>query len=115
MTSSEERLAFLEGRVGEHSQMLSGIREAIVNLEQRMDRRFEAVELRLAALDQKLDGSVAALDQKLDRSVAALDQKLSGLDQKLDQRFAWVIGIQVTTLLAMVTTLVAIILTLPGR
>ena len=97
MATVEERVAFLGGRVEEQSQMVNGIREAIVNLEQRMDRRFEAVELQLAGLDQKLDQSVAALDQKL------------------DLRFAWVIGIQVTTLLAMVTTLVAIILTLPGR
>jgi uncharacterized coiled-coil protein SlyX len=87
MGTVEERLAFLEGRVGEHSQMLTGIREAMVSLEQRMDRRFEAVELRLTALDQKLDRSVTALDQKL------------------DHRFSWLLGVQVTTLIAIVAAL----------
>ena len=111
MANLEERLAFLEGRVDEQSHMVNGIREALVNFEQRMDGRFEAIDRRFEGLDLRLAG----LDQKLDRSVAALDQKLSAFDQKLDQRFGWLIGIQVTTLLAMVTTLVAIILTLPGR
>ena len=107
MATVEERVAFLEGRVEEQSQMVTGIREAIVSLEQRMDRRFEAVdrrfegiELRFTALDQKLDQSVAALDQKLDASVAALDQKL-------DQRFAWLLGAQITTLGAIVAALLA--------
>ena len=111
MATLEERIAFLEGRVDEHSQMLTGIREAIVNLEQRMDRRFETIELRLTALDQKLDHGVAALDQKLDQRIVALDQKLdqrvAALDQKLDQRFAWLLGVQITTLIAIVAALLA--------
>ena len=118
MANLEERLAFLEGRVDEQSHMVNGIREALVNFEQRMDGRFEAIDRRFEAIDRRFEGldlRLAGLDQKLDRSVAALDQKLSAFDQKLDQRFGWLIGIQVTTLLAMVTTLVAIILTLPGR
>ena len=100
MAGLEERLAFLEGRLDEQSQMVNGIREAIVNLEQRMDRRFEAIELRLTALDQKLDQRIVALDQKLDQRVAALDQKL-------DQRFAWLLGVQITTLIAIVAALLA--------
>ena len=35
MATLEERLAFLEGRVDEQSQMVNGIREAVVSLEQR--------------------------------------------------------------------------------
>ena len=62
----------------EQSQMVNGIREAMVHLEERMDRRFEAVELRLA-----------------------------DVDQKLDQRFAWLLGVQITTLIAIVAALLA--------
>jgi hypothetical protein len=51
--------------------MLDGIREALVSLEARMDRRFE------------------------------------GLDQKLSRHFMWLVGIQVTTLAAIVAALAA--------
>jgi len=81
----DERVAFLEGRVVEHSHMLDGIREAIVHLEQRMDRRFELIEQRFVGIDQRIDN----------------------LDAKVSRQFMWLVGIQVTTLVAIVAALVA--------
>src|SRR5713101_7232592 len=137
----EERVAFLEGRVGEHAQMLKGIREsmfsleqgvqqAIAHLEERMDRRFELVdrrflglEQRVTALDQKLDHLMVRVDQRfeaIDQKFAGLDQKIVNLDQKFDQKldqkitgldqklarhFMWLVGMQVTALVAIVATL----------
>jgi uncharacterized coiled-coil protein SlyX len=95
----EERVAFLEGRVVEHSHMLDGIRDAIVHLEQRMDRRFELLEQRFAAIDQRF----ASVDQRLN----ALDQRIDNLDAKVSRQFMWLVGIQVTTLVAIVAALVA--------
>ena len=89
MATLEERVAFLEGRVDEQSQMVTGVREALVSLEQRMDRRFESLE------------------QRMDRRFQVIDQRLTLLDQKLDQRFAWLVGIQLTTLVAIVAALLA--------
>jgi len=88
----DERVAFLEGRVVEHSHMLDGIREAIVHLEQRMDRRFELLEQRFAAIDQRFVG---------------LDQRIDNLDAKVSRQFMWLVGIQMTTLAAIVAALVA--------
>ena len=88
MASVDERVAFLEGRANEQSQMINGIRDALVSLEQRMDRRFESLEQRLNALDQKMDAGVAAQDH----------------------RFAWLVGIQLTTTAAVVGTLLAALL-----
>lgn len=89
MATLEERVAFLEGKVDEHSHMMNGIREALVSLEQRIDRRFATIEERLTGLDQKID------------------RGLSALEQKLDQRFAWLVGIQLTTLVAIIAALLA--------
>jgi len=72
--------------------MLDGIREAIVHLEQRMDRRFELLEQRSAAIDQRFVG---------------LDQRIDNLDAKVSRQFMWLVGIQVTTLAAIVAALVA--------
>jgi hypothetical protein len=102
VVTTGERLAHLEGRVVEHSQMFVGLRETIAHFEARVDRRFEqmdtrflSLEGRLTALDQKIDTKVDtlgaridALDQKLGASIDALDQKLDAkigaFDQKLD-------------------------------
>jgi hypothetical protein len=81
----DERIAFLEGRVVEHSQRLDDIREAIVHLEHRMDRRFEMVDQRFLGLDQRIDT----------------------LDGKLSRQFMWIVGVQVTTLVAIVAALMA--------
>ena len=99
MVTVDERVAFLEGRVNEQSQMINGIREAIVSLEQRMDRRFEGMDRRFESLDQRLN----VLDQKMDTGFAALDQKM-------DHRFAWLVGIQLTTTTAAVGTVLAALL-----
>ncbi|MBI3261873.1 MAG: hypothetical protein HYZ58_01835, partial [Acidobacteria bacterium] len=53
MATLEERVAFLEGRVVEHSGALDGVRGAVVSLEQRLDRRFEALEQRM---DRRFEG-----------------------------------------------------------
>jgi uncharacterized protein (DUF3084 family) len=123
----EERVAFLEGRVVEHSHMLDGIREAIVHLEQRMDRRFELIEQRFTGLDSRfvsidqrfeaidrrfaaIDQRFAAIDQRfavVDQRLSALDMRIDGLDAKMSRQFMWLVGIQVTTLVAIVAALVA--------
>jgi hypothetical protein len=40
----EEKVACLEGRVVEQSNTLGGIREAIVSLENRVERRLESFD-----------------------------------------------------------------------
>ena len=95
MATVDERVAFLEGRVNEQSQMINGIRDALVSLEQRMDRRFEGIDRRFESLEQRLN----ALDQKMDAGVAAQDH-----------RFAWLVGIQLTTTAAVVGTLLTALL-----
>ena len=114
MATVDERVAFLEGRVNEQSQMINGIREAMVSLEQRMDRRFESLEQRLTALDQKMDAGLTAVNQKIDAGLAAVNQKIdagfAALDHKMERRFVWLVGIQLTTTAAAVGTLLAALL-----
>ena len=82
MATLEERVAYLEGQVSEHTQTLIDIRDSIRQLEQRFDRRLDAIE------------------DKLDRRYDALDDKMS-------RQFSWLGGIQVTTLVAIVGALLA--------
>lgn len=103
MATLDERMAFLEGTVTEHSRTLDGLREAIVGFEGRVDRRFESLDRRFESLDRRfesLERRVDGLDQKLDQRTAALDDKIS-------RQFTWIVGIQVTTLVAIVASLLA--------
>ena len=91
MATIEERVSFLEGRVMEQSNIFAGIYKTLESLDRRM-----------TSLEQRMDSRLTALDQKIDLRVAALEHKL-------DQRFAWLIGLQITTILAFVGAVVAIL------
>ena len=125
MATVEERLAFVEGRVQEHSQMFAGLRESIVSLEQRMDRRFDHVDARFTVLEERLSGvdrridaleqRIASLDVKLDHKVGSLDQKIGALELKVERQLdafrremsshqRWLVGLQVTTMLVVLGT-----------
>ena len=109
----EERLAYVEGRVEEHAHVMDGTRDALVSLEQRMDRRFEAVDHRFDAVDHRFDAidrRFDAVDRRfdaIDRRFERADERLDGLDTKISRQFMWLVGIQLTTLTAIVAALVA--------
>ena len=81
MTTLEERVSYLEGKVEEHSRGIAVLREVIEHLDEKVDRRFDL------------------LDQKVDRHFDLLDQKFS-------RHFLWLPGVQVVTLIAIVGALV---------
>ena len=92
MPTLEERVAYLEGQVSDHSHALMEVRDSVRHLELRMDARFEAVDRRFEAVDRRFD---------------TLDRRIDGLDAKLSSHFIWLVGILVTTLVAMVAALLA--------
>ncbi|MDR7463462.1 MAG: hypothetical protein QN175_03070 [Armatimonadota bacterium] len=84
----EERVAYLEGKVEERSRLGSELREMIAHLDQKVDRFREELSGRIEALDQRLSGRIDTLDQKVSR------------------QFLWLVGLQVTVLLAVVGALI---------
>ncbi|MDQ7851091.1 MAG: hypothetical protein QN152_11800 [Armatimonadota bacterium] len=84
----EERVAYLEGKVEEQSRLGSELREMIAHLDQKVDRFREELSGRIEALDQRLSGRIDTLDQKVSR------------------QFLWLVGLQVTVLLAVVGALI---------
>ena len=94
MRTFEERLAYIGGRVEEHSRNVDGIRDALVSLERRTDARFDSLERRV---DARLDG----LERRLNVMDTKIDLTRDALDQKMSRHFLWLVGIQVTMLVAM--------------
>lgn len=90
MSTLEERVAFIEGQVSEQSHAMIEVREAVRMLEHRVDGRFEAMDRRFEAVDRRFD---------------TVDRRIDALDEKLSRYFVWVVGLQVTTLVAIVGAL----------
>lgn len=110
MTSGEERVAFVEGRVVEHSRMIDGIREAMISLEHRVDRRFQSLEQRMDRRFEAIDRRFDAVDVRflgMDRRLDAIDRRIDGLDARISRQFTWIVGLHVTTLTAVVAALLA--------
>jgi len=101
----EERVAYLEGKVDEHSRGFGELREMIIHLDQKVDRFREELSRQIHATNQRID----ALAQRLTGRLDALDQRFAGrldaLDEKFSRYFLWTIGIQVTVLLAVIGAL----------
>ncbi|MEQ1759415.1 MAG: hypothetical protein ABL986_13925 [Vicinamibacterales bacterium] len=68
----------VEGQVSQHAPVFVDIRESIRHLEHRMDAGFESV-----------------------------DRRFGELDQKMSRQFAWLVGIIVTVLVAVVDAMIA--------
>ena len=91
MPSVEERLAYLEGRIEEHTHAMNGFRDGVRQINHRMD-----------GLSGRIDGLSARVDA-LDRK---LDARFDNLDQKVSRTFLWVVGVQMTILLAVIGALI---------
>jgi hypothetical protein len=74
----EEGVAYLEGQVSEHTNTMLDIRDSVRQLERRMEARFDVV-----------------------------DRRFEGMDDKISRQFTWVVGIQLTTLVAILGALLA--------
>ena len=95
MKTVEQRLTVVEHKMAENANRIDGLREAIAELGNRMDRRFEAME------------------QRFDRRFEAIDRRFEAIDRRfdsIDRRFLWLTGTLVATMLAVVSVLSAALL-----
>lgn len=87
MPTIEERVAYLEGKVEEHSRGFGKLREMIMHLDQKVDRFREELSGRIDTLDQRLSGRIDALDKKI------------------SSQFVCLVGIQVSVLVSVIAAL----------
>lgn len=101
---TEARMAFLEGRVTEQSEMFSGLQEGMSSLVQRMDR----FEERMDRLHERMDRRFEQVDVRfaqVDTRFLRLETRLDQLGGEMSKNFRWIVGIQITTLITVVATL----------
>jgi len=93
MATLGERIAAVEGDVREQRVRTAGMKEEIANLRLDMNARFDAIDRRFESVDRRLDL----------------------LDAKMSRQFVWLVGVQVMTLAAVVTSLATILSAVAGR
>jgi uncharacterized coiled-coil protein SlyX len=110
--SLEERVAFLEGKVEEHSRGLGEFRDMIAELgsritavDQKLDRLREELVARIDAVHDRLDARINAVDEKVDRFREELASRIDALDNKVSRQFIWLVGLQVAVLLSVIGAL----------
>jgi uncharacterized coiled-coil protein SlyX len=88
MQRLDERVAFMEGQMGEQSTMIENVRNTCARLEARIDR----------------------LEDRMDHRFEAVDARFDALERKVDHGFVWLVGIQVTTFVAIVVAIAAAVI-----
>jgi predicted nucleic acid-binding Zn-ribbon protein len=103
-TSLEERVAYLEGKVEEHSYAWQDLKEAIretnqriTNMEQKFDQRFTQIDQRFIQIDQR----IANMEQKF-------DQRFTQIDQRIDKLFFFILATLASSIGALISALVSI-------
>ena len=117
MKTVEERLTITEHKVAENARGIDGLREAIVELGNRMERGFEAMDRRFEAIDRRfetidrrfeaMDRRFEAIEQRFDQRLGSIsqtmDRRFAAMDQKLSRQFFWLVGTLVVILLTILT------------
>jgi archaellum component FlaC len=104
MPSVEERLAYLEGRLGDHATAFDGLRGDFAAMRSevgRVDAKVDRVDAKVDRVDAKVD----RVDAKVDRLDSKIDRLFFEVESRMSRQFVWLVGIQVTVLLAIVGTL----------
>ncbi len=113
MPTYDQRLLVVEGQVQEHARTLEDVREAIRVLQARMEHGFEAIDRRFEQVDRRFEQVERRFEQVERRfegfelRFQGVERRLDRLDDKVSRQFMWIVGIQVTTLVAIVAALVA--------
>ena len=111
MLAVEERLSVLEGQMQEVGAALVRVEGTLGSLQQfliGLDRRVERVEQRFDKLEHRFDNLETRFDKletrfdRLEGRFDRLDLRVDKLDERMLKLFLWVIGIQMTTLIAFI-------------
>ena len=110
MPSVEERVAYLEGLVEDHGRAQAGLGERIDRLSNRIDGlagRIDAVDAKVDRFREELAARLDVLAARVDSVDAKVDRFREELSAKMSHQFGWLVGIQVSVLVAVIGALVA--------
>jgi predicted PurR-regulated permease PerM len=107
-TTLEERVAYLEGKVEEHSYAWQDLRERITHMEQTFNQRFLSLDQRITHMEQKFDQRFIQIDQRITNMEQKSDQRFTQIDQRIDKLFFFILATLASSIGALISALVSI-------
>ena len=101
MNEVAERISLLEGKVSEFDNLFNMIFEEIRDTKALIDKRIDETNKRIEELKSDTNKRIDDTNRRIDDT-----------NKKIDDLFKWMIGIQVATLITIITMWVTIILKL---
>jgi tetrahydromethanopterin S-methyltransferase subunit G len=114
MATLAGRVTTVEGDVRDHAARIDGVQAGLEALRQDMNAQFAGANQRFDAIDRRFD-AVERRFEAVDRRFEAVDRRFDLTDAKISRQFVWLVGVQVMTLAAVVTSLATILAALSGR
>jgi len=107
MRTVEERIADLEGQIRLYPQMFGALRDDIRQLRTEVHDGTGQTRGELAQVRSEMRVESGQLRGEMGQLRADMQQGFARLDDRMSRQFTWMVGIQVTTLLAVVGALLA--------
>ena len=89
--------------------MVNDLRQTIVTFQNDVNRRFEQVEQRFVHLEERMDRRFEQVERRITEGFNRTDARFEAMDAKMSRQFVWLAGMLITTLIAMVGTLGAVV------
>ena len=110
MATIEERVAYLEGRMQDHTALWDNLRDSVIDLRADMNRRFEEVRTEFADVRSDMNRrfeevradmnrQFAEIQTDMNRQFGEVRGELATQRSETERRFLWLTGIFVTTAL----------------
>lgn len=96
MSSIEERVAYLEGRMEDHTAATADLRTSVREFRTETGRQFDDVRGEMNRQFADVRGET--------------NRRFELINEKVDRHFTWIVGLQVTSLLAVVSAIAGLYL-----
>jgi len=99
----------LAARISSLEQSINARFESVDKRFELIDKRFESIDKRFESIDQRFE-SIDRRFEAIDQRFEAINGRIDALDDKVSRQFMWLVGIQITVLIAVVSALIAALL-----
>jgi chromosome segregation ATPase len=95
--------------------MVNEFRQAMVALEERLDRRFEHIDARFLQIESRftqIDARFTQIDARFTQIEARfthMDGRIDAIDAKMSRQFVWLVGLFVTIAITMVGAVMSVV------
>ncbi len=115
MASIEERVAYLEGKVEEHSYAWQDLRDRITHMEQKFEQRFLSLDQKIDRFRDELAGRIGETHGRIDETNKRIDEtnkridgtnkRIDGTNKRIDRLFFFILATMASAIGSLIATI----------